>query len=372
MVALEYLAIRSAADLAILADEWNALARRCAGYHLSQTHRWAEVSWQTIAQPRGRHLAGVALRSSGRLVAIWPMVTYRAFGARIIRPLGSETTEYCMPLVEPDADRAGWLEGLWENASRSADVVMLPHLSVDSELAKLVRQDGRHRFVEGATQALWVAHDDHGNWTNYESSLSSRHVAELRRRRRRLAELGRVEFGEQDASRAEALIDWLLDHKKRWLLNKNIRNEWQARSDYRSFLVGLASREQPLGRVSPFVLTLNGEPIAAQLNILTSTRVESLIATYDAKYRRYAVGNIVNAECLRWALERGLDYDFRLGDQSFKFDWAQRQREIVSWLVLTGARGWPLFAMLHARAAARQARFKLGLGRLLPSLRRKP
>ncbi|MGD9886100.1 MAG: GNAT family N-acetyltransferase, partial [Reyranella sp.] len=164
---------------------------------------------------------------------------------------------------------------------------------------------------------------------------------------------------------AAELIDWIFDHKRRWLGRRNLENEWLRRSDYREFLVELASSPLPLGRVSLFVLALDGVPVAAQLNSVEGTRVESLIATYDDRCSRFSVGNIVNEECLRWALERGLDFDFRLGDQSFKLVWAKRQRDIVSVQVLTGVRGWPLFAFLHARAAAERVRFKLGLGRFV-------
>lgn len=373
MVALEYLSIRSASDLTLLADEWNALARRCPGYLLSQTHRWAEVAWQTIAQPRGRTLAGVAVRSAGRLVAVWPLVAYRDRGARIVRPLGSEATEYCAPLVEPGVERDAWLSALWQAAIRHADVIMLPFLPADSPLDVLLRRETRPRFVAATSQALWVAHADHADWKSYEASVSTQHRAELRRKRRRLADHGSVKFSELGNDGAEALVDWILDHKRRWLGRLDLGNEWLKRSDYRDFLVALAAVPLPLGRVSLFVLALDGVPVAAQLNSVDGTRVESLIATYDDRYSRFSVGNIVNEECLRWALERGLDYDFRLGDQSFKLVWAKRQRDIVSLHVLTGVRGWPLFAFWHARAAIKRARFKLGLGRFIPaSLRAKP
>jgi CelD/BcsL family acetyltransferase involved in cellulose biosynthesis len=360
---LEHVPIRSASDLALLADEWNALARRCPGYLLSQTHRWAEVAWEIIAQPRGRKLAGVALRSEGRLVAVWPLITYGELGARVVRPLGSEATEYCVPLVEPGADCEARLSALWQAAVRHADIVMLPFLPTGSPLDVLLQRERQRRIATATSRAIWVARGDYPDWKGYEESVSAQHRAELRRKRRRLADHGTVGFSELGAEQAAELINWILDHKRRWLERRNLANEWLQRSDYRDFLVALASRPLPLGRVSLFVLALDGVPVAAQLNIIDGTRVESLIATYDDRYSRFSVGNIVNDECLRWALERGLDFDFRLGDQSFKLVWAKRQRDIASFQVLTGARGWPLFAFLHARAAVERARFKLGLGR---------
>lgn len=367
MAALEYLSIRSASDLTRLADDWNGLAQRCPGYLLSQTHRWAEVAWQTIAEPRGRTLTGVALRSEGRLVAIWPLVAHRALGARIVRPLGSEATEYCAPLVEPGADGDAWLSALWQAAIRNSDIVVLPFLPVGSPLEVLLRRESRPRFAAATSHAVWVAHGDYPDWKSFESSVGAQHRAELRRKRRRLADHGSVTFSETGIDQAAELVDWVLDHKRRWLERRKLANEWLQRADYRDFLVALASSPLPLGRVGLFVLALDGVPVAAQLNGVDGTRVESLIATYDERYGRFSVGNIVNEECLRWALERGLDYDFRLGDQPFKLVWARRQRDIVSFRVLTGARGWPLFAFWRAELAVKRARFKLGLGRFVPA-----
>ncbi len=367
MIALEYLSIRSADDLMVLGDEWNALARRCPGCLLSQTHRWAEVAWQVIARPRGRKLAGVALRSEGRLVAVWPLVAYRELGARIVRPLGPEATEYCAPLVEPGADHDAWLLALWQAAIRHSDIVMLPYLPVGSALSVLLHRQTRPVFASATSQAIWVAHGDYPSWKSYESSVSAQHRAELRRKRRRLADHGCVSFSELGMDQAVGLVDWILDHKRRWLGRRKLANAWLQRSDYRDFLVALASSPLPLGRIGLFVLTLDGVLVAAQFNIVDGTRVESLIATYDERYSRFSVGNIINEECLRWALERGLDYDFRLGDQSFKLVWARRRRDIASFQVLTGACGWPLFLFLHAKAAVKRARFKLGLGRFVPA-----
>lgn len=75
----------------------------------------------------------------------------------------------------------------------------------------------------------------------------------------------------------------------------------------------------------------------------------------------------MNEECIRWAMERDLDYDFRLGDQSFKSGWAKRGRDVSSYHVATSPRGALVVANMQVRNAVARVRTKLGLGRFLPA-----
>jgi CelD/BcsL family acetyltransferase involved in cellulose biosynthesis len=367
MRGLEPLAIRSAADLSVLEDEWNELAERCPGYFLSQTHRWADAAWRTVALPRGRTLAGVALRFEKRLVAVWPLVVYRAMGVRMMRPLGPEASEYCSPLVEPGEQSAGWTAALWQAAAAGADVLVLPFLPADSPLSGIVRRKGWLCFAEPAAHTHYVARRDYADWASFHATIGPSHRAELRRKRRRIADQGVVTFEQESPNDAGALIDWLLDCKKRWLVDRGLRNDWIGRPDYRDFLLALVSRQGRLGNLTLFVLKLDGVPLAAQLNSIDRSRVESYIVVYDPRYHRFSLGEIMNEECIRWAIERDLDYDFRIGDQSFKSGWAKAGCDVVSCHVATSWRGAVVVACMHARQAWRRLRARLGLGRFLPT-----
>ena len=90
---------RSASELP-LAAEWDELVQRCPGLYVGQTWQWADAAWRLIAKPRGRELHCLTLHSGGRLVAVWPLAIERADSLRIVRPLGTEGSEYSAPLVE--------------------------------------------------------------------------------------------------------------------------------------------------------------------------------------------------------------------------------------------------------------------------------
>jgi CelD/BcsL family acetyltransferase involved in cellulose biosynthesis len=359
--------LTSANDLPALAEEWNDLALRCTGYFLSQTFLWAEAAWETIARPRGRTLNCLVLRFEGRLVAVWPLVICLEHGLRVLRPLGFDVHEYCAPLVEPGEEAERRTALLWEAAARSADLAVLPHVRADSLLAGILDK-GRHWSVRHAVDpAPYVARAEYPDWNTYYAMVSSQLRRHIRRRRRQLAEQGEVVLARESAAGCPVLIDWMLDRKKNWIARSHLANDWIDHADYRAFLMTLAAREDATGGVAVFTLRLNGAPIAAALVGVNRSRIEGYVTTYDPEWDFYSPGNILNEHMLQWAFERGLDFDFRNGDQPYKYKWAKRSCPTVTWQIATGKRGIPSVACLSARLLAGRLRRKAALGRFVPS-----
>jgi CelD/BcsL family acetyltransferase involved in cellulose biosynthesis len=365
MKSSEVQVICSAEALSALAGEWNDLAFRCPGYFLSQTFQWAETAWETIGRPSGYKLNCLTLRSGGRLVAVWPLVICRDRGRlRTVRPLGFGGHEYCAPLVEPGDEAGRRVAILWRTAARSADLAVLRHVRADSLLAGILKA-GRHwSMTEDAVPAPYVARADYPDWPAYHATISSRLRYEIRSRRRKLAKMGELVLERESAAGCAALIDWMLDQKKHWLVRSNLNSDWIDRPDSRDFLVALAAREDATGSVVLFALKLNGVPIAAAVVSIGGSRVEGYVTVYDLEWSAYSPGGILTEHIVQWAFEQGCDFDFRIGDQPYKFKWATRSCDTVIWQVTTSKRG-----MVQVRAALLldRIRQKLALGRFLPS-----
>ena len=358
--------INSANDLAALAGEWNDLALRCPRYFLSQTFQWAETAWETIGRPRGYELNCLTMRSGRRLVAVWPLVISCDRGLRTVHPLGFEGDEYCAPLVEPGDEAESRTSLLWRTAACSADLVVLPHVRADTPLAGILKA-GRHWSVSYDGPAPYVARADYPDWSTFHATISPQLRSQIRRRRRKLAKKGKVVLERENAAGCAALIDWILDHKKRWLVRTDSTNDWMHRADSRDFLAALATREDATGGVALFALKVDGVPIAAYLVSVDRHHVEYYFSSYDTEWNHYSPGVILIEYLLQWAFERGLDFDFRIGDQAYKYKWAERSCDTASWYVATGKRG--ILTVAHRRAALfiSQARQKLALGRFLSS-----
>jgi CelD/BcsL family acetyltransferase involved in cellulose biosynthesis len=360
--------IRSADEFAALEGDWNDLIERCPGYFLSQTFAWADTAWRTIGMARHSDLACLALHSEGRLAAVWPLAVGQRRGLSIARPLGFEGEDYCVPLIEPGIMAVARAGLLWQAALTVADYIVLKHVCSDTPLAEVLQTTRQYRIAEKSVPAPYVARADYADWAEYHATVSSQFRAQLRRRRRKLEQQGKVELVREDATGAPALIDWMLNQKRRWLQETENHNDWMDQPEFRELLVALAQRsDTPQGGVALFALKLDGKPLAAYFLAFDPRRVEYYLTAYDDAWSACSPGAVLLEHIVRWAFDRGLDFDFRVGAQPYKFRWAKRVGETVNWDIATGLRGLPALACLRTRMLINETRQKLALGRFLPS-----
>lgn len=351
--------IRAPEEMAALAPEWNDLAARCPGYFLSQTFQWADTAWRTVAAPRGRALLCLTLRDGPRLAGIWPLAVRREGRLRIVSPLGFEGSEYCAPLVEPGEEVARRVALLWGEAKQAADLAVLPAVRSGSPIAAVLRKEGRRAVAYGAVGAPCLARVDYADWDAYAVTLSRRLRYEIRRGQRRLAARGKVTMGREQPSAAAALVDWTLERKRRWLADAGMPSDWIGRDDFRDFLVALASRGDGTGELALFALRVDGVPVASHIVSIDRTRIEGYVGAYDPAWSAGSPGNVLTEHVLRWAFERGLDVDFRIGDEQYKDRWTDRVVDTATWQVATSVRGLPTIVRWRAGRLLARIRAKL-------------
>ena len=351
--------------LTSMSSSWDDLFQRADEPFLSSSSTWCRVSWETVAEPRGRQLFSLTQSRGGRLTLVWPFVVYRRLGVKIAQPLTSEASEYSSVLVDPGvANEALVLECLKRVAEETkCDVIRLQYTPCDSLLHAAAIQLKRPSHL-WHIPAPWIASGDVSEWTSYESRFTRQQRSERRRRRRRLEELGPVLFGLEPLDTRGEAIDWVLQQKATWLERKQLSNDWLHTSEYRAFLQALAREPTAYGELAVFSLRARGQMIAAEVGAVTESRCEMLIATYDPAYATYAPGELLREESIRWAAGRDLSYDFRVGAESYKERWASRIRDVVSMEYAMSPRGRLFIAAKRtflAVPASGQGRLKAGL-----------
>ncbi|HYD07687.1 MAG TPA: hypothetical protein VEC60_18265, partial [Reyranella sp.] len=205
--------VQSFAELSALRGEWNELLGRCPGYFVSQTFNWSAVAWEYVAQPRGRRLFCVGLREADRLVAFWPMVVYRQGGAEVVRPLGTEGSEYSTPLVEEGADAERRTRQLLAFIAGKADLIFLPFVRGDSELSKAIPGLGLLRAADHGGPAPFIKRSAFDDWETYRRSWTSFLRNKMKRMHARLSRHGTVTMGEEDPRNAREVIGWIIAQK---------------------------------------------------------------------------------------------------------------------------------------------------------------
>lgn len=64
------------ADVGALEADWRALIEARPGYSYFQSLDYLFAAWECVASPRGRRLTLVVAKHYGRVVVIWPLVSF--------------------------------------------------------------------------------------------------------------------------------------------------------------------------------------------------------------------------------------------------------------------------------------------------------
>jgi len=360
--------------LAALRGEWDALTD-VASCHASDTWAWAMAGWHCIAAQGDAALRVIVARTDGRLVGLWPLVRYQTWRGAVLRPLGSQATEYASIITEPTRHAEAIALAIWRRAAGLGDALILPHVRAGT-LLDLIAGAKARIATRDSTTTRWVDFTPHPDFESFLSTIHHDRLATLRRTRRRLAREGdlAVVAVKDPAERAE-VIDWALERKQEWLRENAISNPWIGTDGYRRFLHTLSADARSPLRI--FTLRLSGRNIAAAILSQHGMWLESNIVAHDSSWNRFSPGTVLMTETLRFAFEQGVQFDFRIGEQRYKSSWANETCRATTVHAALTMRGLPLVAAeatrltrLRLRGRLRQARGVLVGHVLKPALRR--
>jgi CelD/BcsL family acetyltransferase involved in cellulose biosynthesis len=324
-----------------LRNAWNDLHAGQASAQLSDSFDWAALSWSLVTSHRRRTPYCVVVRRGSRVVAVWPLVLTRRLLLSIASPMNSEGSEYCPCLLDPDEPLAALRDVVRQGLADRGDVdaLRLPHVRPHSGAHDLLTgmADLRTTIVQPAPR---VHAADFADADDYVRRLPATARATLRRRGRKLQAMGDLEFAEiaAPAERA-AVLRWLLEQKGEWLERRDLVNAPMFSHRNVAFLEETLSHAWPAGDRRVFALKVGGRVAAAELVSVDRRQVESFSAAFDSAFQAGSPGHHLTLEVIRWALARGLDYDFRPGAEAYKTMWANRIHFVTSHLLPLTLRG---------------------------------
>ncbi|MFN3648478.1 MAG: GNAT family N-acetyltransferase [Armatimonadota bacterium] len=337
--------VESADGLRALFPEWQELLRRCPDRSLCQTPVWLGTWWQVFGG--GRELCVLTARDpQGELRGIAPLLlrTVRHRGLvplRRLELLGTgepEADEVASNYVDflTDSEWEPWVTAAFAQAlagelADAWDELYLTALPAESlrarELPALLGKRGCRAEALARTPGVYVSLED--GWEAAQARMHAGHRKSLRRRRRRLEEAGEVRF------------DWATgpqELRERWPILRSLHERgWAARggtgcfhsAPFREFHRQVTEYLLPRGGVRLAVLSLNGEPLAADFYYLYHGRVYAYQAGLDPERGRQLSAGTIGIACgMEAAAAEGLEeYDFLRGVSEYKTVWSDARRE---------------------------------------------
>jgi CelD/BcsL family acetyltransferase involved in cellulose biosynthesis len=323
-----------------LKPHWDNLCHRSIDYNFSQSFQWCLASWNIMILPRQRRLYCLVGWLDNRMVLMWPFVKVRHGLWSMLRPLASDTTVYSDVLVENNPKSDLWVALAWQKLriTCNSDIISLPFVRIGSRLYRLLSQERPlSAWVNSTSGVNW---DENQEWESYYRSLKRDFRYSLRSRRHRLTERGKLSFeAVTNHEQFPPILDWLFTHKTEWINRTRQRNPWQDVELYKKFLITVSAEGDDFGNIMLFVLKVDAQIIGAVLARISKFTVEAFIAAFDRAYRQYGPGQLLCEDILKWALERRLEFDFRMGDEVYKRKWTNQESKVITYRFINSTWG---------------------------------
>ena len=252
------------------------------------------------------------------------------------------------PASLTEADSVNWIDAVRRiRALPGSAVIHLAPLNAYARWGALLLQAFRHEGYQVDTNVLfgnWYLPVPAGGFEPYWLQRPSALRNSVERGRRRLAKAGacRFELYQHATEKLDSAIAAFVQ-----VYNQS----WKPPEPNPLFipaLIRLAARE---GWLRLGVLSLDGEPLAAQLWLVKDGKANIFKLAHVQGQERFSAGSVLTADLMHHVMERDqvTEVDFLSGDDAYKADWMTQRRERVGVVVfdLRQPRAW-MPALRHA------------------------
>ena len=287
--------------LARLAPQWEDLAANALEPNPFYEPWMLLPALECFAQP-GEVEVAVAWKD-GRLAALLPVQRVGRYRSLPLRALRAWRHRHCLlstPLVRADGAAqtlAAFLGGLRAGLGRSALLLELAYVPVGGPFHNALQAAGSQPYIDNEYERALLIKG--GDAESYIKSALSRHLRqELRRRERRLAELGAVTHATMQAGDAERWVDdFMRLEAAGW---KGREGSALACSEAnRRFAAEVFAAGVQRGRLHMVGVDLDGRPLARCCSFLAGEGSFAFKTAYDEAFSRYSPGVIAEVDRIR-------------------------------------------------------------------------
>ncbi len=355
MSAPEGLAVTLFASLAEAEPIWREL-EATGSCLVFQSFDWLEPWQRLIGAPTGvTPCITLVSDAAGRPLMLLPLGIERGRLGRALVWLGGAMVDYGAPVLAPNAAARLDITRLWPALQRALPTFDYARLEKQPQL---IGAEPNPFAVLPGRPYPFQAHRTRlaGDWPSYYAAKrSSTTRAADRRKGRRLAELGPVEFVIATTPATQApLLEAFFAHKARRLVAQGA-TDFLAAAHHRAFLCDIVARHAPQGLVHLAAITIGGEVAAIHLGAVHKGRFYFVLPAFaEGPAARLSPGNLLIMRLMEWAFAQGLElFDFTIGDEPYKAAWCEQHETLSLSLLPATWRGRLAVAGSEAALAAR-------------------
>lgn len=319
-----------------------------------QNFEWLNNWFDLIGRKSATEPFVVFAARESRLCMIVPFAIERKLGARGLVWLGSQINDYNAPLIDPD-----WLSNLsvieahniWKELTGSIDNV--DFVELQKQPAKLGQFDNPfagYRSRAFSSNAYYL--DLSANWHSFYASLrSSKSRQRLKGKKNGLSRHGPLSFSQiRNPDGIQDAIGLLLNWKSAQLTARGARNPF-LKSEMEDMIRAISNLPAADRFLRVYTLNIDGKPIAGSIVLVQNGVMNLFVTAYEfGAYRNYSPGTILHTKLMELAARAGLrQFDFSVGDEAYKSEWAGNTNEITNMTRILTLRGSLPVAIARAR-----------------------
>jgi CelD/BcsL family acetyltransferase involved in cellulose biosynthesis len=311
-----------------ISAEWEDLLTVSPVNTLFLTPQWQEVWWDTFNNGKG--LAGFYLNTPDGVAAIASL----ARSGDTLSFLGNQDTfDYNDFMVSPgyeDIFFDALLRCLGEQNCNTLELFSLIESSPTlTHLPEMARDRGY--LVEVEQEDVTFGIELPGTWDEYLAVLTKKDRHELRRKFRRLEST--VEWRWYSLTDPEEVAGRLGDFIRLMRQSRKDKDEYMTPERER-FFQRVTQKMAQQGLLKLFFMDIDGQSVATSLCFDYSSSRLLYNSGYNPDYGYYSVGLLLNALCLREAIEGRIGYfDFLRGSEPYKHHLGGQQRNLYQMVV---------------------------------------
>jgi CelD/BcsL family acetyltransferase involved in cellulose biosynthesis len=281
----------------------------------------------------------IVVHDGSGIAMIVPLALATVGNIRILKWLGDPLFEYGDVIVRRDCDAARLFADAVAHIARR-DAVDAVHLRKVRDDAAVSGYLACHAVeLPHATRAPFVALTASITGAHGPARAGARTAKNNRRKRRRLAELGKLSFEVSPAgARARQVGSLALDLKRRWLAERGLISRTLADAACVAAVVEAIGDPETGARVS--ALSLDERPIAVEVGFVRKGTYYSYLAAIEPEFARFSPGSLQLADTIAWCRANGVECVDLLGpDDGHKRSWSTGSTGLKDWAVPLTLRG---------------------------------
>ncbi len=275
---------------------------------------WLQVWWRTFGN--GAHLSLLAVRQDGEIIGIAPL-SIKGETATFVG--SADVCDYLDFIITPARERdffPALLDDLTGKGIRQLDLAPLrPDSTVLTHLLPIARE--RKYPVLCQEDGVSVEMDLPATWDEYLASLSVKQRHEVKRKLRRLGEVGDVayhciEVGQEVCDLTDTFL-------RLFVLSRTDKANFMTRQ-MESFFRALAEAMAEIGVLGFGILRLDELPVAMIMRFDYNDTVYLYNSAFDPNFGSLSAGILSKVLCIKESIRRGRKkWDFLQGRETYKY-----------------------------------------------------